>query len=182
MTRIKQGEDFIRLVREHWDSPTAAQDGDLGFMQRGHAIPEIEQAAKDLQPGNYAGPLQAADGFYLIRVEEVRTPVRPFEKVKDEIQKMLYEQMVKIAQMKQMAMQPPESMASGMPGSQAMPPVAPGGMMPPAMGQGGGQPNFGTPPQPNLPPGQLPAEPQMPMEPMLPEQMPFNPNTLRGAG
>ena len=92
MTRIKQGEDFIRLVREHSDSPTAAQDGDLGFMQRGHAIPEIEQAAKDLQPGNYAGPLQAADGFYLIRVEEVRTPVRPFEKVKDEIQKMLYEQ------------------------------------------------------------------------------------------
>jgi len=92
MARIKQGEDFIRLIREHSDSPTAGQDGDLGFMQRGHAIPEIEQAAKDLQPGNYAGPLQSADGFYLIRVEEVRTPVRPFEKVKDEIQKMLYEQ------------------------------------------------------------------------------------------
>ena len=92
MAQIRKGEDFIRLIRENSGSPTAAQDGDLSFMQRGHAIPEIEDAAKDLQPGQYAGPLKAADGYYIIRVEEVRTPVRPFEKVKEEIQKMLYEQ------------------------------------------------------------------------------------------
>jgi peptidyl-prolyl cis-trans isomerase SurA len=92
MARIGKGEDFIRLIRENSGSPTAAQDGDLGFMQRGHAIPEIEEATKDLKPGQYAGPVKAADGFYIIRVEEIRTPVRPFEKVKDEVQKMLYEQ------------------------------------------------------------------------------------------
>lgn len=92
MARIGKGEDFIRLIRENSGSPTAAQDGDLGFMQRDHAIPEIEDAAKDLKPGQYAGPVKAADGFYIIRVEEIRTPVKPFEKVKDEIQKMLYEQ------------------------------------------------------------------------------------------
>ena len=92
MQRIRNGEDFIRLIREHSGSPTAAQDGDLGFMQRGHAIPEIEEAAKDLKPGQYAGPLQAADGFYIIRIEETRTPVKPFERVKDEIQKTLHDQ------------------------------------------------------------------------------------------
>jgi peptidyl-prolyl cis-trans isomerase SurA len=92
MARIGKGEDFIRLIRENSGSPTAAQDGDLGFMQRNQVIPEIEEAAKDLKPGQYAGPVKAADGFYIIRVEEVRTPVKPFEKVKDEIQKMLYEQ------------------------------------------------------------------------------------------
>jgi peptidyl-prolyl cis-trans isomerase SurA len=92
MARIGKGEDFIRLIRENSDSPTAAQDGDLGFMQRGHAIPEIEEAAKDLKPGQYAGPVKAADGFYIIRIEETRTPVKPYEKVKEEIQKTLYEQ------------------------------------------------------------------------------------------
>ena len=92
MARIGKGEDFIRLIREYSDSPTAAQDGDLGFIQRGQAIPEIEEAAKGLQPGQHAGPLKAADGFYIIRVEEMRTPVKTFEKVKDEIQKMLFEQ------------------------------------------------------------------------------------------
>jgi len=92
MAEIKKGGDFIRLIREYSGGPTAPQDGDLGFMQRGHAIPEIEAAARDLQPGQYAGPLKAEDGYYIIRLEEMRTPVKPFEKVKDEIQKMLYEQ------------------------------------------------------------------------------------------
>jgi len=36
--------------------------------------------------------VKATDGFYIIRVDEIRTPVKPFEKVKEEIQKMLYEQ------------------------------------------------------------------------------------------
>lgn len=96
-------------------------------------------------------------------------------------QKMLYQKMAEAAQLKQLAMQPPESMASGMPGSQAMPPVAPGGMQP-AIGPGGGSPNYGTPPQPNIPPGPLPVSPQTPVEPMLSDQLPFNPNTLRGVG
>ncbi len=92
MARIRKGENFIGLIRENSGGPTAAQDGDLGFMQRDHVIPEIEEAAKNLKPGEYAGPVKGADGFYLIRVEEVRTPVKPFEKVKEEIQKLLYEQ------------------------------------------------------------------------------------------
>jgi peptidyl-prolyl cis-trans isomerase SurA len=92
MARIGKGEDFIHLIRENSGSPTAAQDGDLGFLQREHVIPEIEEATRDLKPGQYAGPVKAADGFYIIRLEEIRTPVKPFEKVKEEIQKLLYEQ------------------------------------------------------------------------------------------
>jgi peptidyl-prolyl cis-trans isomerase SurA len=92
LSRLRSGEDFIKLIRENSDGPTAAQDGDLGFMQRGHAIPEIEEASKDLRPGEYAGPVQTVDGFQIIRMEEIRTPVRPYEKVKDDITKQLYEQ------------------------------------------------------------------------------------------
>ena len=92
LDRLRGGEDFIKLIRENSDGPTVAQDGDLGFLQRGQAIPEIEEAAKDLRPGEYAGPVRTAEGFQVIRVEAVRTPVRPYEKVKDEITKMLYEQ------------------------------------------------------------------------------------------
>jgi len=90
--RAKKGEDFIRLVREESDGVTASQDGDLGFMQRGEAIPEIEKAAQALKPGEISSPFQAADGFNIIRLEEVRTPVRPYEKVKDEIMNALYQE------------------------------------------------------------------------------------------
>ena len=92
MERIRRGEDFVRLIREYSGGPTAAQDGDLGFLQRGYLIPEIGEAAKDLKPGEYAGPVACGDGFHIIRLEAVRTPLRPYEKVKDEIAKLLYEQ------------------------------------------------------------------------------------------
>ncbi|HMK42993.1 MAG TPA: peptidylprolyl isomerase [Dissulfurispiraceae bacterium] len=92
--RAKKGEDFIRLVREASEGVTAKQDGDMGFMQREHMLPEIEEAVRMLKPGEIAGPLKCAGGYNVIRLEEIRTPVQPFEKVKDEIMKTLYEQKV----------------------------------------------------------------------------------------
>lgn len=90
--RARTGEDFVGLVRELSESENAADGGDLGFMRRDYALPEIEQAARSLKPGEIAGPLQSASGYHVIRLEEVRTPVKPFERVKDEIQSTLYEQ------------------------------------------------------------------------------------------
>jgi peptidyl-prolyl cis-trans isomerase SurA len=92
--RAKKGEDFIRLVHEISEGVTAEQDGDLGFMQRDHMLPEIEEAVRLLKPGEIAGPLKFAGGYNVMKLEEIRTPARPFEKVKDEIMKTLYEQKV----------------------------------------------------------------------------------------
>lgn len=92
--RAQKGEDFIHLVREVSQGATASQDGDLGFMKRGDALPEIEEAARTLKPGDSSSPFLCAGGYNVIKLEEVRTPVRPFEKVKDEIMKTLYEQKV----------------------------------------------------------------------------------------
>ena len=90
--RARKGEDFVSLVRELSESENAAAGGDLGFMRRDHALPEIEQATRSLKPGEIAGPLQFASGYHIIRLEEVRTPVTPFDRVKDEIQSTLYQQ------------------------------------------------------------------------------------------
>lgn len=92
MARIRDGEDFLALVRRYSSGPTAEQDGDLGFLQRGAAIPEIDEAARNLKPGEYAGPLRTDDGFQIIRLEEIRAPRQPFEKVRDEILRTLSDQ------------------------------------------------------------------------------------------
>lgn len=92
--RAKKGEDFIRLVREVSEGETASQEGDLGFMQRDQASAEIEEATRSLKPGEIAKPFLSTGGYHIIRLEEVRTPVRPFEKVKDEIMNTLYQQKV----------------------------------------------------------------------------------------
>lgn len=90
--RARKGEDFLKLVRENSRNAAGLQDGDLGFMQRQDVLPEIEEAARSLKPGEIAGPLQCAGGYHIIRLEEVRTPVKPYEKVKDEITNSLYQQ------------------------------------------------------------------------------------------
>ena len=90
--RARQGEDFIRLVREFSEGDTVEQDGDLGFMQREQTLPEIEQASRTMKPGEIAGPLQCASGFHIIRLDEVRTPVKPYELVRDEIANTIYQQ------------------------------------------------------------------------------------------
>ena len=90
--RVRKGEDFLRLVREQANRESASGDGDLGFMQHQDMLAEIEQAARPLKTGETAAPFLCAGGFRIIRVEEIRTPVKPYEKVKDEIMNTLYQQ------------------------------------------------------------------------------------------
>lgn len=95
--RASKGEDFIKLVREFSDGMAGGDDGDLGFMQRDHVLPEIAQLAESLQPGMIAGPVQSSQGFHIIRLEGVRTPVKPFEQVKDEIANIILKQKIEIS-------------------------------------------------------------------------------------
>jgi peptidyl-prolyl cis-trans isomerase SurA len=91
--RARKGEDFMSLVRENATSANPG-DGDLGFIQRKHVLPEIEEAARNLKPGEIVGPLLCSGAYRIIRLEEVRTPLRLFEKVKDEIMSTLYQEKV----------------------------------------------------------------------------------------
>lgn len=90
--RAKKGEDFEALVREVSKGVTVSQDGDLGFMQREQAIPEIAKAIKTLKTGEITKPFLSAGGYNIILLEEVRTPVTPYDKVRDELMNMLYQQ------------------------------------------------------------------------------------------
>jgi len=90
--RAKKGEDFIGLVREGSEGVTAQHDGDLGFMQRDQVIPEIAAAIQNLQPGEIAKPFLGAGGYNVILLEETRSPIKPFESVKEEILNILYQQ------------------------------------------------------------------------------------------
>ena len=92
--RALGGEDFISLVREFSDPDAARDNGDLGFMQWDHIHPDLARAAQSLRPGRIAGPIQTKIGYHIIKLEEARTPVKPFEQVKDEITNFIYKQKI----------------------------------------------------------------------------------------
>ncbi len=74
LARIKAGEDFAKVAKEVSEDPASAKNGgDLGFFGHGQMVPEFEQAAFALQPGQTSDLVKSPFGFHIIRVVDKAT-------------------------------------------------------------------------------------------------------------
>lgn len=71
-------EDIARL--ESQDAGSAARGGDLGEFGRGKMVPEFENVAFSLMPGEISQPLLTQFGWHLIRVDSVIAGAEPMVK------------------------------------------------------------------------------------------------------
>jgi parvulin-like peptidyl-prolyl isomerase len=87
--QLRAGADFVKLVKEYSaDARSAEKDGDFGFLHKADRIPdEIKNAVFAAKPGELAGPIRQANGFYIFRVEESGT--QPLEELSGTIQNEL---------------------------------------------------------------------------------------------
>ncbi len=94
LERIRSGEDFARLAQVYSEDPASKKDGgDLGYVQRGKLIPEVERAAFALKPGEVSDIVVSPYGLHLIKVEAYRAAkVTPLEEVKEKIRDTLTEE------------------------------------------------------------------------------------------
>jgi peptidyl-prolyl cis-trans isomerase D len=68
-SRAKAGEDFAKLAREGSDDTSNKDNGgQLPPFARGQMVPEFEQAAFSLEPGQVAGPVKTQFGYHVIKV------------------------------------------------------------------------------------------------------------------
>ncbi len=71
--RLIDGAAFAELAREASEDPgTVDQGGDLGCFGSGTLVPEFEEVAFELKPGQTSGPVLTAHGYHLIRLHEKR--------------------------------------------------------------------------------------------------------------
>lgn len=72
LQQTKQGISFQELIADANKSNTPLAGGDLGWRPL-NDLPDIFQASvKKLKPGEVTGPIQADNGFHLIRLLEIR--------------------------------------------------------------------------------------------------------------
>lgn len=73
LQRLQAGEDFAAIAAEvSTDVTTRDRGGDLGWFPRGALlVPEVEQAAFSLEPGQTSGVVASAWGYHIVQTIEV---------------------------------------------------------------------------------------------------------------
>ncbi len=71
LKRLREGEDFAALAEELSKDPGSAQQGgDLGWFARGEMVPEFDEVAFSLEPGELSDVVVTEYGFHILLVEE----------------------------------------------------------------------------------------------------------------
>ncbi len=72
--RVENGDDFAALARAHSeDTASAANGGDLGWVNPGMMVPEFEKAMNALKPNQLSQPVRSSFGLHLIQVLDRRS-------------------------------------------------------------------------------------------------------------
>ncbi len=81
------GADFAALAKANSeDEGSAVNGGDLNYFGRGQMVPEFEQAAFTLKPGQVSDLVKTTFGFHIIKVVDSQAETsRPLAEVKPEI-------------------------------------------------------------------------------------------------
>lgn len=89
--QLDDGADFAELAKEHSTGPSGEKGGDLGYFGKGQMVPEFEEVAFALEPGQHTEePVKTQFGYHVIEVEDKRekAPV-PFDQIKDQLRQLI---------------------------------------------------------------------------------------------
>jgi len=90
--QLQEGASFEKLAAIYSDGPTKDQGGDLEFVQKEDLRAPLRSALDALEPGERSPVIETDIGMHILLLGEIRkgTP-QPFDEVKDEVEKRLYQ-------------------------------------------------------------------------------------------
>ncbi len=71
LIELLKGADFADLARQHSKDPSAANGGDLGFVDKGKKFAQFDAVAfsDTLDVGQYSNIFKGPDGYYILKLE-----------------------------------------------------------------------------------------------------------------
>lgn len=77
LQQARAGASFPALARQFSRGTTAANGGDVGWVQRGTLAEEVERAVAGLQPGQISEPIRTVGGYLLVALRDRRRIAMP---------------------------------------------------------------------------------------------------------
>jgi parvulin-like peptidyl-prolyl isomerase len=88
--RLMNGEPFDQLSAKYSEGPAAATGGDIGYIERGMIIPEVEEVAFKLPLQQISGVIESSVGFHIVQVIDRRgAGIKGIESVREEIREKI---------------------------------------------------------------------------------------------
>ena len=84
LKQLQNGGNFAELAKQNSDDPgSKPKGGELGWIVRGQTVPNFENTAFSLKPGQLSGVIETEYGYHIIQVEDKQAAhTQTFEEVK----------------------------------------------------------------------------------------------------
>jgi peptidyl-prolyl cis-trans isomerase SurA len=100
MELARGGTSFVELAKQYSDDEgTKASGGDLGWVGKGVLVDALDEAMAQMEPGDVRGPIRTDRGWVVLQLVERKSgDLKPYEEIKEQLRKQLYDQQVDKAQ------------------------------------------------------------------------------------
>ena len=97
LTQVRGGKSFEELAKTYSEGAEAKDGGEMGWIEKGQLLGEIDQKVFSLKEGEVTPPIQSSLGFHLFRVEESqKSAVKPLSEVRDQILDVIFKEKLKV--------------------------------------------------------------------------------------
>jgi parvulin-like peptidyl-prolyl isomerase len=96
----RSGTSFTELAKQYSDDDSSkTSGGDLGWVGKGVLVDVLDDAMASMEPGDVRGPIRTERGWVVLQlVERKAGDLKPFDEVKEQLRKQLYDEQVTKAQ------------------------------------------------------------------------------------
>ncbi|ABA88300.1 peptidylprolyl cis-trans isomerase, putative [Syntrophotalea carbinolica DSM 2380] len=97
LEQARAGKDFAQLARTHSDDAgSAIKGGALGYFTHGSMVPDFENVAFALKPGQISDLVETSMGYHIIKCEgRIEAQTKPLDDVRDDVRANLRKELAR---------------------------------------------------------------------------------------
>lgn len=89
--KLKAGESFSKLAKEHSDDPgSGSRGGSLGWVSPKQMVPEFDKTMQTIAKGEISAPFQTQFGWHILEVQDIRETDISEELKRNQTHQLLY--------------------------------------------------------------------------------------------